>query len=55
MEIIADLVVRMARESRGWGYTRIQGALQNVGHRVGRTTISNIITGRGIIRGSIIG
>jgi putative transposase len=48
MEIITDLVVRMARENRGWGYTRLQGALYNVGHRVGRTTISNICKKNGI-------
>jgi len=42
MEVIADLVVRMARENLRWGYTRIQGALNNVGHRVGRTTVANI-------------
>jgi hypothetical protein len=42
MEVIADRAVRMARENPRWGYTRIQGALRNVGHRVGRTTVANI-------------
>jgi hypothetical protein len=29
-EEIEDLVVRMAKENRGWGYRRIQGALSNL-------------------------
>jgi len=32
---LAALVVRMATENRSWGYTRIQGAMANLGHRLG--------------------
>jgi transposase InsO family protein len=32
----------MAEENPTWGYTRIQGALKNVGHRVGRSTIARL-------------
>ena len=48
MRTIADLAARMARENPRWGYSRIQGALQNVGHRVGRTTIANVLRKHGI-------
>jgi putative transposase len=43
MRAIAELAVRMAHENPRWGYTRIQGALRNVGHRVGRTTWSQFL------------
>ena len=45
---IQRLVVRMADENPTWGYTRIQGALQNVGHRVGRSTIARILKAHGL-------
>jgi putative transposase len=48
MQVITELTLRMARDNRSWGYTRIQGALHNVGHRVGRTTIANILKENGI-------
>ena len=45
---IRRLVVRMAEENPTWGYTRIVGALKNVGHRVSRSTIARILTAYGI-------
>ena len=48
MQVIAELALQMARENPRWGYTRIQGALHNVGHRVGRTTIATILNRNGI-------
>jgi transposase InsO family protein len=38
----------MARENPDWGYSRIQGALDNLGHRVSRTTVANLLKQRGI-------
>src|ERR1035437_311917 len=48
MAQIQTLVVRMATENRAWGYTRIQGALANLHHRVARGTIANILLRHGI-------
>jgi hypothetical protein len=45
---IRRLVVHMAEESPTLGYNRILGALKNVGHRVGRSTIARILKARGI-------
>lgn len=43
MQLIVQLIVRMALENRSWGYTRIQGALANLGYQVGRGTIANVL------------
>ena len=40
---VEALVVRLARENRGWGYDRIVGALANLGHPVSDRTVGNIL------------
>jgi len=39
---IEDLVVRMARDNRSWGYDRIQGVLNHLGYTVSDQTVGNI-------------
>src|SRR6202140_2755153 len=48
MQKISALIVRMDQDNPGWGYTRIQGALGNLGHRVRRGTIANVLKRSGI-------
>src|SRR2546425_5812085 len=42
-EEVEQLVVRMAVENPRWGYCRIQGALANLGHRIDKLTVRNIL------------
>jgi hypothetical protein len=43
-----QLVVRFASENPTWGYTRIRGALANLGHDLGRNTIKRILKENGL-------
>jgi hypothetical protein len=39
---------RMAHENRDWGHMRLQGALSNLGHKIARSTIADILKRHGI-------
>jgi hypothetical protein len=45
---LEDLVVRMARENRSWGYDRIVGALSNLGYHISGQTVGNILKRHGL-------
>ena len=40
---VERLVIRVARENRGWGYDRIVGALASLGHAISDRTVGNIL------------
>ena len=40
---VRELVLRVARENTAWGYDRIAGALNNLGHRISDQTVGNIL------------
>jgi transposase InsO family protein len=40
---IEELVLRMAREHRSWGYDRIQGAFRHLGYAISDQTVGNIL------------
>ena len=45
---VESVVSQMATENRGWGYTRIIGALSNLGHKPARDTVANILERNGL-------
>jgi putative transposase len=42
-EEVERLAVQMAEENPTWGYRRLQGALANLGHRIDKITVRNIL------------
>ena len=45
---LVGLVVRLARENPGCGYTRIRDGLHHLGHEIGRSTVKRILLEHGI-------
>ncbi len=48
LEEIAGLVVRIASENPGFGYTRLRDFLRGLGREIGRNTIKRILLERGL-------
>jgi putative transposase len=45
---VVELVLRMACENASWGYDRIHGALENLGHLISDKSVGNILKAHGI-------
>ncbi len=45
---VLELLLTLARENPTWGYTRLRGALEHLGHSLGRTTIARTLAEHGI-------
>jgi putative transposase len=45
---VEQLIIRMARENRDWGYDRIAGALGNLGHEISDQTVGNVLRRHGL-------
>ena len=40
---IEFLILKMSKENPSWGYSRIVGALSNLGHKISNRTVANIL------------
>src|SRR6266851_4562091 len=45
---LEQLIVRLAKENRDWGYDRIAGALANLGYEVCDQTVGNVLQRHGL-------
>src|SRR6266478_3690244 len=45
---VEQLIVRMAKENRDWGYDRLAGALANLGYKVCDQTVGNVLERHGL-------
>lgn len=48
LQSLEELVLQMAQNNRTWGYKRIAGALENLGHKISRETVANILKRHGL-------
>ena len=48
-EQIEELIVRVARENKAWGYRRLVGALSNLGFSLSHQTVANILKRHGML------